>query len=81
MWTLAEKGIPDISEKDGLTFVLDGVALLQLLPWQRRVTFASLLKMYKDYVQKTGQPVPHYLAKVEAVAKRPQATRRGSMFK
>ena len=38
-------------------------------------------KMYKDYVQKTGQPVPHYLAKVEAVAKRPQATRRGSMFK
>ena len=58
MWTMAEKGMPDISEKDGPTFVLDGVALLHLLPWQRGVTFASLLKMYKDYVTKTyGSPI------------------------
>ena len=38
-------------------------------------------KMYKDYVLKTGQPVPHYLTKVEAVVRSKQPTRRGSMFK
>ena len=53
MWTMAEKGMLDISEKDGPTFVLDGVALLHFLPWQRGVTFASFLKMYQDYVAKT----------------------------
>ena len=57
MWVMTEKEMPAVPESDSPAFVLDGGALLHLLPWQRGVTFAAILKTYQDYVAKTyGRP-------------------------
>ena len=45
--------MPELPEKETASFIVDGGALLHLLPWQIGATFAAILKTYNDYVLRT----------------------------
>ena len=50
--------MPELPSQERPQFVLDGGAILHLIPWQRGVPFALVLKTYADYITGTyGQPV------------------------
>ena len=79
IWKTAAEGMPEFSELETHQYVLDGGALLHLIPWQRGVTFATILKSYADNVKRTyGNPVIVFDGYSESSTKDMEHLRRGS---
>lgn len=50
IWVSAKDGMPEVPTSGELQYVLDGGALLQLIPWSRGASFASIVQSYVCYV-------------------------------
>ena len=51
IWKNAAEGMPVLCQND-VQYVLDGGAILHIIPWQRGTTFAMILKTYADHINR-----------------------------